>query len=102
MTIFNSQLTSINQIQASAIAKLKALQQALDAVQDLYGWSSTVSSADLEALGLSSGDAGTFLSACADANAVAQIYNTGLPPGTYPQPASAYVYGASQRQVIGP
>ena len=36
------------------------------------------------------------------ANALAQLYSTGLPPASYPQPPSAYVYGASQRQVIGP
>ena len=47
-------------------------------------------------------DAQSVLSALADANALRQIYETGLPPATYPQPPQAYVYAASQRQVIGP
>lgn len=83
-------------------AKLTALQDALNAVTSLYQWSSGVSAADLEALGFSAADAGAILSAVADAHAVAQIYVTGLPPSTYPQPASAYVYEASQARVIGP
>jgi len=54
------------------------------------------------AAGLSAADALTYLSAVADAAAVASIYSTGQPPGTYPQPASDYVYGATSAQVIGP
>jgi hypothetical protein len=102
MTIFTSQFTSVDTIQITVTAKLKALQAALDNITDLYGWSSTVAAGDLENLGMNSTDASTLLSACADANAVAQIYETGLPPSSYPQPASAYVYAATQRQVMGP
>lgn len=82
--------------------KLIQLRNSLDAVRDLYGWSSGVAASDLVTLGFSSTDAATLLAAIADANAVAQVYATGLPPSTYPQPASAYVYAATQRQVIGP
>jgi hypothetical protein len=42
------------------------------------------------------------LSAVADAHAEAILHSTGLPPDTYPQPASSYPYAASQSQVIGP
>jgi farnesyl diphosphate synthase len=41
-------------------------------------------------------------SAVADAHAEYQLYATGTVPGSYPQPASAYVYAASQVRVIGP
>jgi hypothetical protein len=57
---------------------------------------------NLTGIGMASGDADAILSALADANALSSYYNTGLPPGTYPQPGSAYVYGASQRIVLGP
>lgn len=93
---------SMVQVAQNTQARLIALRDALSAVQDLYGWLSGVSEGDLEALGFSAGDAGALQSAVADANAVADIYSTGQPPGTYPQAASAYVYAASQRQVIGP
>lgn len=82
--------------------KLVTLRNALEAVADLHGWSSGIAASDLVSLGFSQADANTLLAAIADANAVAQIYSTGLPPSTYPQPGSAYVYAASQRQVIGP
>lgn len=95
---------SITQAQVTQVVtqRLYALQQALDAVQDLHGWSSGVSESDLVAAGFTAADATAILSAVNDANALAQIYATGLPPSTYPQPAGAYVYAASQRQVIGP
>ena len=90
------------QIAQQAQAEFIALREALAAVADFYAWISGVAAADLEALGFSDADAGSLASAAADANALAQIYSTGLPPGSYPQPASAYVYAASQRQIIGP
>jgi len=91
------------QILANVQARLLALRQALEAVTDLQEWSSGVTGADMEtATGLSASDAATLQSAIADAAALADIYDSGLPPGSYPQPASAYVYAATQRQVIGP
>jgi hypothetical protein len=83
-------------------ATLGALRAALSDVADEYNWTSGVAATDLEALGFTSDGANAILSAVADANALAQIYSTGLPPGTYPQPASAYVYEASQAAVLGP
>lgn len=83
--------------------RLIALRSAINGVSDLYGWTSGLAAADLAAAsGYSAGDAPTVLSAVADAHALAQIYSTGQPPGTYPQAASAYIYATSQRQVIGP
>jgi hypothetical protein len=83
-------------------AKLSALRAALNDVADEYKWSSGVAAADLVALGFAQADASAILSAVADAHALALIYETGLPPGTYPQPPSAYVYEASQAAVLGP
>lgn len=83
-------------------AKLGALRDALNDVADEYKWTSGVSANDLVAIGFSSADANAILSAVADAHAVALIYETGLPPATYPQPASAYPYEASQAAVLGP
>lgn len=99
--MFNTGLSQA-QVLANIQSKLIALRAALEAVQDLESWASGVSAADLVSLGFSTADANTLLSAMADANAVAQVYSTGQPPSTYPQASSAYVYAASQRQVIGP
>jgi hypothetical protein len=78
-------------------------RKALETMQDLYRWTSTLNVADMAtATGLSTADATTYLSAVADANAEAQIHFTGLPPQSYPQPASDYVYATTQVQVIGP
>jgi hypothetical protein len=91
-----------DQVAQDAQAKFIALRAALNDLEDLYGWASGVAAADLEALGFSSADAGTLLAAINDANAFAQIYSAGLPPGSYPQPASAYAYAGTMRQVMGP
>lgn len=105
MTIFNggANLNSgviVNQ----AIAALKSHRQALNALNDLYSWSSGITPADLEAApyNMTAADANALLSAIADAHAEYMIHATGQPPGTYPQASSAYVYSASQNQVVGP
>lgn len=85
-----------------AANRLSNLRTALHAVADLYAWSSSLATPDLASIGFNSADAQALQSALADANALAQIYLTGLPPQSYPQPAQAYVYAASQRIVIGP
>jgi len=102
VTIFNQGQLSAGIIAGNAQQRLVALRSALESVADLYAWSAGVAPADLEGAGFNAADAATLQSAIADANALAQIYATGLPPSTYPQPSSAYVYAASQRQVIGP
>ena len=86
----------------NAQSKLAALRNALDDAENFYLWLSAYSASDLETLGFSATDANDILSAATDANALVQLYRTGLPPGSYPQPGSAYVYAASQRIVIGP
>jgi hypothetical protein len=101
MAINDPSLTG-QQVAALITQRLTALRNAVDSINDLYGWTSGIALADLEGLGLSAAWAGNLLSAAADAHALALIYSTGLPPGTYPQPSSAYVYAASQQQVMGP
>lgn len=93
-----TQAQLLSQVQQSLIA----LRNAINVVGNFESWASGISAADLTPLGFSTADANTLLSAIADAAAVAQLYKTGLPPSTYPQPASAYVYAASQTRVIGP
>lgn len=91
------------QVQSLIQSKLLAHRNALNDLADLYRWSSGLTQADMEtAAGVSAADALTYLSAISDGNAEASTHFTGLPPGTYPQPSSAYVYGATQAQVIGP
>lgn len=102
MTIFNSGQLNSGVIVGNAQQRLIALRNALEGAADLNAWASSITAADLEAVGFTADDAATFLAACADASALNSIYTTGLPPSSYPQPQDAYVYAASQRQVIGP
>jgi len=83
-------------------AKLGALRDALNDIANEYKWTSGVSVADLQGIGFSAAGANAILSGVADANAISQLYSTGLPPATYPQPTSAYPYEASQAIVLGP
>lgn len=97
--------TGLTQGQVVSIIQqaLVAHRAALENLQNIYRWTSGLSVPDMvTATGLSTADATVYLSAIADANAEAQIHFTGLPPGTYPQPASDYVYAATQAQVTGP
>jgi hypothetical protein len=93
-------------IVGTAITRLLALRTALEDIADLQASLSEVSATELDPIftnaGMTSSDVSAVLSAVADANALTQIYNTGLPPSSYPQPPSAYPYAASQRAVIGP
>lgn len=84
--------------------KLAALRDALIQCEQFNQWLVTNAQADIEAAPISMDTASTtaLFSAFADAHALYQIYTTGLPPGTYPQPASAYTYATSQRIIIGP
>jgi hypothetical protein len=90
-----------------ATERLLALQRALKGVEEFQTYLAGISSADLQATGtsglsLSEAYANGVKSAFADADAVRQFWETGLPPGTYPQPPSAYVYQASAAPIIGP
>lgn len=104
MTMFNGSNASpqaiIGQVQ-SALAQIRA---AVPVAEALNGWASGVALDDLTAQppdgpGLPEADAQAILSACADAWGWVQLYNTGTDSRN---PGPGYVYGASQRIVIGP
>lgn len=96
--MFNYQLS---QAQVTNIVQqvLRDLRSALEAAQDMYGWSSTIAPSDLVALGFDQADAQEILNAAADANSLAILYNGGEfdPFGTV-----TYNFSASNRRVIGP
>ncbi len=104
MAVINAGNMSAAQVMARVAQALVNHRQALEVLNDMYAWSSGIPAADLEAppLSMPAADAQALLTALADAHAEYQIHVTGLPPGTYPQPASAYTYGASQTALIGP
>jgi len=99
--MFDTGLSRV-QILANVQTRLSQLRTALQECDASFSWSSGVAAADLVAVGFTTADANALLSAIADAHALNLIYTTGLPPGTYPQPASVYVYQASHAKVIGP
>ena len=86
-------------VMSSATSRLQALRRALDDCQDMNSWLAGLSATDLGNIGFSLGDANTLKSAFADAGALQQLYSQGTLPNTYTLP---YVFGASQRQVLGP
>lgn len=102
MAIFSAGNVSTTSIASRAVALCTNLRNDLQDLIELEDYLSAQADADLEALGFSASDLSMLRSAVADANALAQIYLTGLPPGTYPQPASAYIYATSMRAIIGP
>lgn len=102
MPVFNPTANNSGVIAGNVQQKLQVLRNALESCNDLFRWSSALSSADLEAVGFSATDAQSLLTAVADANALYVLFNTGLPPSTYPQPPSAYIYATSQAVVTGP
>ncbi len=103
MTLFNPGSLSPQQIITLAQSRLAAHRRALLDINELYGWLSSQADADLvTGIGFDVDALSAVRSALADAHAEYLLYSAGLPPGTYPQPASAYVYAASQIRVIGP
>lgn len=93
-----SSVTEVEILQQAQNALLN-LRRALQQCADLYAFTSGVPTADLEALGFTPADTAAVLSGIADANALASLYETGSLPDSYTLP---YVFGASQRVVIGP
>jgi hypothetical protein len=94
------------QIIALAQSALVNLRNALESCHDIRQWLAAYSAADLEAapVNLDAASASALLSAFADADALYQMYNTGTlasPPNGYTTPGT-YVFGASQRVVVGP
>lgn len=104
MAIVNATNLTAAQIMQQVISALRNHRQALEVINDLFAWSSGISAADLTAapINMPASDANAILGAIADAHAEVLIHTTGQPPGSYPQAASAYIYAASQNQVIGP
>jgi hypothetical protein len=88
----------------NAQSKLANLRDALIQCEQFNQWLIANAAADLEAAPVSMdvASATALFTAFADAHALYQIYTTGLPPISYPQPGSAYVYANSQRVIIGP
>jgi hypothetical protein len=100
MAVFNaSQLSALAVIQ-QAQQELLALRTALGGVDELHQWLASQTDSDLTSgLGFNATELGQIRSALADAHAFVQLYEAGTLPGTYSLP---YVFGASQRIVIGP
>lgn len=103
--MFTGGTLNVVQIVSNIQASLVRLRKALDDCADLQEWGAGVSAADVAAVpggNLTVDDATALLAALNDANALNEYYNEGLPPPSYPQPPEKYVYGQSQRAVIGP
>ena len=86
------------QVTAAAQQRLMAHRQALEGCNDFYQWLSAYSSSDLVALGFSSADASSILTAFADAHEE-YVLHTGGGLGSYTLP---YNFSASQNTLIGP
>lgn len=93
--------TSAEAVANQVIQVLAGLRNALDLAHDAAQWSAGIAHDDLVTFGFPDDDASALQSALADADALYDYYSDGLPPGTYPQPSSSYVYGNSQRLLIG-
>lgn len=107
MAIVNAANVTAAGLMQSLRQALRNHQRALEVIEETYAWAAGISAADLEAMppngpGMTSADAMAFLTAVNDAHAEYLLHTTGLPPGTYPQPPSAYVYAASQNALMGP
>lgn len=90
----------------NAQARLSALRRALEDCHDFNQWLSGLTLTDLEAapVNLDATSAQSLKSGFADADALYQLYASGsltAPPSGYVTPGT-YVFGASQRSVIGP
>lgn len=102
MTIFTAGNANVDTVVNRSQQFMINLRDTFESIADMQAWVVAQSDADMESIGFTAGDLSMLRSALADAAALGLIYTTGLPPGTYPQPASAYVYASSQRQIIGP
>lgn len=102
MTIFAAGDPNVSTIVNRTTQFFINLRDTFESIADMEAWMSAQSDGDLEGLGFTAGDLSMIRAALADANAIGLIFTTGLPPGTYPQPPSAYIYAASVRAIIGP
>jgi hypothetical protein len=102
MAIFTAGDANAGTIVNRATQFMINLRQTFADISALQAWIVAQSDSDMESIGFTAGDLSMIRSAIADANALGLIFTTGLPPGTYPQPGSAYVYATSMRAIIGP
>jgi hypothetical protein len=93
---------SAGSVQGGIVNLVTSLVNLLNQIQLEESKFSAFADSDLEGIGISATDLPLLKAALADANAIAEILFTGLPPGTYPQPASAYIYFNSMKQLTGP
>lgn len=93
--------TNAQQILLRVQNALMQLRAAYNNIEDVYKFTSGITAADLTGLGFSATDASDILAAIADAHAEIVLHNSGLPPASYPQPPTAYVYSAAQNRVMG-
>jgi hypothetical protein len=96
--------TTQQQVLTNVQTVLMKLRDALWSVSDMHNWTAAQSAQDLINLGFTAADANMVLSAMADANVFSQMYDTGTMPASYgyTAPANPYIFGQSQRAVIGP
>lgn len=104
MTLFNAANANPQQIISQVQLALVQIRNAMETAQELGGWGAGTALDDLTAQppdgpGLPDADAQAILSACADANGLSLLYGTGTDPRNV---SPGYVYGASQKTVIGP
>lgn len=101
--MFNGASVNGQVIVNNVTTALAQIRSAMTAARYLHDFSSAISLNDLTAVppdgpGLDSATAQALLSACADAYGFSQLYDTGTDPRN---PPAGYVYGASQKLVLG-
>jgi soluble lytic murein transglycosylase-like protein len=101
--MFNAGNTSPQSVISQVQQGLAQIRSAMQTAEALHDWAAAVAQADLTnpppaGLGMPAADAQAILSACADAYGHFLLYSTGTDPRN---PPAGYVYGASQKLVIG-
>lgn len=102
MAIINGASLSASQIIAIVQEALGAHRAALQRLNEIYAWTSSISAADLEAAPVSmpAADANALLAAVADAHGEYLIHTAGSDPNHPINPP--YAYAASQTALLGP
>jgi hypothetical protein len=102
MAIINASNMTSSQIMSIIQEGLGAHRAALERLQEIYAWTSSITAADLTGapLNMPAADANAILAAVADAHGEYLIHTAGSDPN-HPI-APPYVYAASQTAVLGP
>jgi hypothetical protein len=98
MAIINASQLNSGVIMGNVTNVLKQLREAFNSIEDMHGWTSELTAADLETVGFSSTDANALLAAMNDAHAEHQ-FRIGSPMTGY---APNYPYAQTQEAFIGP